>query len=118
MCKWAWSKGCVPTTAEQGIGECQDNICKAREQLKSAIEIRRNRQQYDSLARVIQQHPDRVKTQEEIGTLQQELDQLTQTRDELIGKVGGACSTSTSGQGHSTSYQDLTSTVAVSVQCV
>ena len=72
---------------EQGIGECQDNICTAREQLKSAIEIRRNRQQYDSLARVIQQHPDRVKTQEEIGTLQQELDQLTQTRDELIGKL-------------------------------
>ena len=118
VCMWAWSKGCVPTTAEQGIGECQDNICKAREQLKSAIEIRRNRQQYDSLARVIQQHPDRVKTQEEIGTLQQELDQLTQTRDELIGKVGGACSTSTSGRGHSTSYQDLTSAVAVSVQCV
>lgn len=73
--------------AEQSIGECQDNIGKAREELKSAIQIRRNRQQYDSLARIIQQHPDRVHTQEEIGTLQQELDQLTQTRDGLIGKV-------------------------------
>lgn len=73
--------------AEQSIGECQDNIGKAREELKSAIQIRRNRQQYDSLARIIQHHPDRVHTQEEIGTLQQELDQLTQTRDGLIGKV-------------------------------
>ena len=77
----------VPANAEQSIGECQDNIGKAREELKSAIQIRRNRQQYDSLARIIQQHPDRVHTQEEIGTLQQELDQLTQTRDGLIGKV-------------------------------
>lgn len=97
MCACGRGQGCVPATADQDIGECQDNICKAREQLKSAIEIRRNRQQYDSLARVIQQHPDRVKTREEIGTLQQELDQLTQTRDELIGKVGGRV--------HSTSYQ-------------
>ena len=85
---------CFPHNTEQSIGECQDNIVKARDELKSAIQIRRNRQQYDSLARVIQQHPDRVQTQEEIAALQRELDHLTQTRDGLIGKVGGTCSTS------------------------
>lgn len=72
---------------EQSIKERQENIVSAREDLKEAKEIRKNRQQYDALAKVIQRHPERTRTQNEIKELQEEMERLKTSREKLISKL-------------------------------
>ena len=78
---------CVHCPTEQSIKERQENIVSAREDLKEAKEIRKNRQQYDALAKVIQRHPERTRTQNEIKELQEEMERLKTSREKLISKV-------------------------------
>jgi THO complex subunit 7 len=48
--------------SEQSIKDAFDKIAECKTELQQAKRIRKNRQEYDALAKMIQQHPDRQDT--------------------------------------------------------
>uniref|UniRef100_T1J0H4 THO complex subunit 7 homolog n=1 Tax=Strigamia maritima TaxID=126957 RepID=T1J0H4_STRMM len=72
---------------EQAIEEAHKDIATRKHDLVQAKRIRKNRQEYDALARVITQHPDRQATLSNLTSLHKELDKLKQTRQSLEDKL-------------------------------
>ncbi|CAK8681133.1 THO complex subunit 7 homolog [Clavelina lepadiformis] len=62
-------------------------IEKCKEELEEAKLVRRNRQEYDALAGVVLQQPDRQQTDSEIGDLNKELEELRSTEEQLMMKL-------------------------------
>lgn len=55
------------------IEEAKEDIEKTKIELQEAKRVRKNRIEYDVLAKVINEQPDRLETDIKLGTLQQEL---------------------------------------------
>lgn len=60
-------------TIEKSIEAAKQEIDESKKELVTAKQIRKNKMEYDQLAKVIKQQPDRKETQKHIETLQKEL---------------------------------------------
>nr|ADO27990.1 tho complex subunit 7-like protein [Ictalurus furcatus] len=72
---------------EQSISAAHEKIGECKKEIQRAKRIRKNRQEYDALAKVIQQHPDRHKTMEQLEALDKELQQLSQIKENVEDKL-------------------------------
>ncbi|CAD5123031.1 DgyrCDS11414 [Dimorphilus gyrociliatus] len=72
---------------EQAIMLSKKNIADAKKDLQYARTIRRNRQEYDALAKIIKEHPERKTTESKISELKEELGQLNESRRCLRDKL-------------------------------
>lgn len=72
---------------EESIEEVKGQIEAFKEELKQSRVIRRHRQEYDSLAKVIQKHPPRDISHDKIAELDSKLSRLADTRDSLSQKL-------------------------------
>ncbi|XP_045605637.1 THO complex subunit 7 homolog [Procambarus clarkii] len=63
-------------------------IGAAKQELEEARQVRRNRLEYDALARLIKEHPPRSDTANKLAHLTQQLHSLKSKRDQLEEKVG------------------------------
>ncbi|KAK0049813.1 THO complex subunit 7 isoform X2 [Biomphalaria pfeifferi] len=69
------------------IEEATKRISEAKQELQLAKCIRKNRQEYDNLAKIIQQQPDRQETKKQLEALDKELSTLAKTRQQLEEKL-------------------------------
>lgn len=72
---------------EKGIEIAKDNIDKSKADLAQAKTVRKNRTEYDVLAKVISEQPDRKETLERLATLKTELNSLETTKQQLEGRL-------------------------------
>ncbi|RUS77978.1 hypothetical protein EGW08_014239 [Elysia chlorotica] len=72
---------------EDKIEEATARIAEAKTELLLAKCIRKNRQEYDNLAKIIQQQPDRQGTTRQLEALDKELSTLVQTKQQLEEKL-------------------------------
>ena len=72
---------------QKEIAEAREEIASCKVELQQAKRIRKNRQEYDGLARVIETHPDRKQSQAETDQLKQELSNLEETKIKLARKL-------------------------------
>ncbi|KAJ1131028.1 hypothetical protein NDU88_009371 [Pleurodeles waltl] len=67
---------------DSSIAAAREKISDCKRQILQAKRIRKNRQEYDSLAKVIQNHPDRHETLRQLEGLGEDLRRLTQTKSD------------------------------------
>jgi len=72
---------------EKEITEAREEIAACKVELQNAKRVRKNRQEYDALARVIETHPDRKQLQAETDQLKEELSVQEQTKTKLTRKL-------------------------------
>ncbi|XP_060571654.1 THO complex subunit 7 homolog [Ruditapes philippinarum] len=72
---------------ESRIEEAELKIKESKEELKMAKQIRKHRQEYDALAKVIQQQPDRQDTTRKLQDVDEDLKQLEETKQKLEQKL-------------------------------
>ncbi|KAG7319229.1 hypothetical protein KOW79_017703 [Hemibagrus wyckioides] len=77
----------IYTDIEQSISAAHEKIAECKKEIQRAKRIRKNRQEYDALAKVIQQHPDRHQTMEQLEALDKELQQLSQIKENVEDKL-------------------------------
>lgn len=65
----------------------KQQIEESKERLVLAKKIRKNRMEYDVLAKIISQQPDRRKTTEKLELLKKDLNELSSTRRQLETKM-------------------------------
>jgi THO complex subunit 7 len=73
--------------SETSIREAQAKIRKCQQELREAKTVRKHRQNYDLLAGVIQQHPDRQESMKQMAELKTELTHLKDKREMLHRKL-------------------------------
>ncbi|XP_051532437.1 THO complex subunit 7 homolog isoform X1 [Myxocyprinus asiaticus] len=72
---------------EKSITSAHEKIAECKKEIQRAKRIRKNRQEYDALARVIKQHPDRHETLKQLEALDKELQQLSQIKENVEDKL-------------------------------
>nr|XP_019928527.2 THO complex subunit 7 homolog [Crassostrea gigas] len=72
---------------ESKIQEATEKISECKNELSQAKRIRKNRQEYDALARVIQQHPDRQETTKQLQGLDKDVSSLEEQKKSLEQKL-------------------------------
>lgn len=72
---------------ESGIEVAKENIQKSKIDLAQAKTVRKNRIEYDVLAKVISEQPDRKETSERLSTLKTELANLETTKQQLESRL-------------------------------
>ncbi|ELW66591.1 THO complex subunit 7 like protein [Tupaia chinensis] len=72
---------------EWSIAGAHEKIAECQKQILQAKRIRKNRQEYDVLAKVIQCHPDRHKTVKELEALGKELEHLSHIKESVEDKL-------------------------------
>ncbi|XP_059057355.1 THO complex subunit 7 homolog [Achroia grisella] len=72
---------------ETGIEVAKKNIEKSKADLAQAKTVRKNRIEYDVLAKVISEQPDRKETLERLGTLKTELSGLEATKQQVESRL-------------------------------
>ncbi|XP_061179231.1 THO complex subunit 7 homolog [Saccostrea echinata] len=72
---------------EAKIEEAKEKISECKNELSQAKRIRKNRQEYDALARVIQQHPDRQDTMKQLQGLDKDVSSLEEQKKSLEQKL-------------------------------
>ncbi|GFN93751.1 tho complex subunit 7-like protein [Plakobranchus ocellatus] len=72
---------------EDKIEEATARIAEAKVELQLAKCIRKNRQEYDNLAKIIQQQPDRQETTKQLEALDKELSSLATKKQKLEEKL-------------------------------
>ncbi|XP_060084376.1 THO complex subunit 7 homolog [Ylistrum balloti] len=72
---------------EQKIKEATEKIAECKKEVQQAKRIRKNRQEYDALAKVIQQHPDRQETTRQLQCLDKEVASLEESKEILEQKL-------------------------------
>lgn len=77
----------ISDTIESGIETAKTQIVQSKQNLVLAKKIRKNRMEYDVLAKIISQQPDRKNTIKELETLKQEMDQLQEKKAVLERKL-------------------------------
>lgn len=77
----------ISNTIDSGIVHAKVQIAQSKENLVLAKKIRKNRMEYDVLANVITQQPDRKKTMVKLDALKRELDELKEQRRKLQQKL-------------------------------
>ncbi|MEE6501904.1 hypothetical protein FKM82_004354 [Ascaphus truei] len=75
------------TCEESSIAAAHEKISECKKQILQAKRIRKNRQEYDALAKVIQHHPDRHETLKQLEALGKELQQLSRTKENVEDKL-------------------------------
>uniref|UniRef100_A0A182IUX4 Uncharacterized protein n=1 Tax=Anopheles atroparvus TaxID=41427 RepID=A0A182IUX4_ANOAO len=77
----------ISEAIETGIETAKTQIVQSKQNLVLAKKIRKNRMEYDVLAKIINQQPDRKKTVQELESLKQEMDQLKESKADLERKL-------------------------------
>ncbi|KAM3877638.1 THO complex subunit 7 homolog [Diretmus argenteus] len=77
----------IYTNIEQNITSAHEKISECKKEIQRAKRIRKNRQEYDALAKVIQQHPDRHETLKQLEALDKELQQLSHIKENVDAKL-------------------------------
>jgi len=72
---------------EQSISKTVEKISSLKLELTKAKTVRKNRQEYDTLAKIVQQHPPREQTQKQLEAVNEELEQLQTIDDSLTHKL-------------------------------
>lgn len=72
---------------EKGIEAAKSNIEKSKLDLAQAKTVRKNRIEYDVLAKVISEQPDRKETLEKLSTLKTDLSSLETTKQLLESRL-------------------------------
>ncbi|NXH13617.1 THOC7 protein, partial [Bucco capensis] len=72
---------------ENSIAAAHERISECKKQILQAKRIRKNRQEYDALAKVIQHHPDRHETLKQLEALGKELQQLSRIKENVEDKL-------------------------------
>ncbi|XP_014359274.2 THO complex subunit 7 homolog [Papilio machaon] len=72
---------------ENGIEVAKNNIEKSKADLAQAKTVRKNRIEYDVLAKVISEQPDRKETLERLATLKKELSSLEASKQQLESRL-------------------------------
>lgn len=72
---------------EKSIEVAKSNIEKSKADLAQAKTVRKNRIEYDVLAKVISEQPDRKETLERLGTLKTELATLESSKQQLESRL-------------------------------
>lgn len=73
----------ISKAIDSGIELAKVQIAQSKDNLVIAKKIRKNRMEYDVLAKVISQQPDRKDTTTQLESLKKELDNLKESRKEL-----------------------------------
>ncbi|XP_006815989.1 uncharacterized protein LOC102807610 [Saccoglossus kowalevskii] len=76
---------------EKAISDAHHTISSSKSELQHAKRVRKNRQEYDALAKVIQKHPDRQKTLKKLEELDRHLSSLTEQKAALENKQRLGC---------------------------
>ncbi|XP_048212041.1 THO complex subunit 7 homolog isoform X2 [Perognathus longimembris pacificus] len=71
----------------RSIAGAHEKIAECKKQILQAKRIRKNRQEYDALAKVIQHHPDRHETLKELEILGKELEHLSHIKETVEDKL-------------------------------
>lgn len=77
----------ISQTIDLGIDQAKAQIEQSKENLVLAKKIRKNRMEYDALAKIITQQPDRKKTTEKLDSLKCELNELDGNNRQLQRKL-------------------------------
>lgn len=77
----------ISETIDSGIDHAKAQIEQSKENLVLAKKIRKNRMEYDVLAKIITQQPDRKKTTEKLEALKTELSDLENSRRQIQRKL-------------------------------
>ncbi|XP_057394621.1 THO complex subunit 7 homolog [Balaenoptera acutorostrata] len=72
---------------ECSIAGAHEKIAECKKQILEAKRIRKNREEYDALAKVIQRHPDRHETLKELEALGKELEHLSHIKESVDDKL-------------------------------
>ncbi|NWY47303.1 THOC7 protein, partial [Sylvia atricapilla] len=72
---------------EKIIAAAHEKISECKKQILQAKRIRKNRQEYDALAKVIQHHPDRHETLKQLEALGKELQNLSHIKENVEDKL-------------------------------
>lgn len=72
---------------ETGIESAKAKIDKSKIDLTQAKTVRKNRIEYDVLAKIISEQPDRKETMERLNTLKTELESLESTKHQLESRL-------------------------------
>uniref|UniRef100_G1SWM0 Uncharacterized protein n=1 Tax=Oryctolagus cuniculus TaxID=9986 RepID=G1SWM0_RABIT len=72
---------------ECNIAGAHEKIAECKKQILQAKQIRKNRQEYDALAKVIEQHPDRHETLKKLESLGKELERLSHIKESVEDKL-------------------------------
>merc|ERR1712192_264108 len=77
----------VHSKVEEGIIKAKAEIEETKQELVEAKLVRKNRMEYDALAKVIQSHPDRDSSTTRLETVREELGQLEEREKQLQEKL-------------------------------
>ncbi|KAJ6648876.1 THO complex subunit 7 like [Pseudolycoriella hygida] len=77
----------VSSKIDLAIIQTKKQIDESKEKLVLAKKIRKNRMEYDVLAKIISQQPDRRKTTEKLRLLKKDLSELKSVRQQLESKM-------------------------------
>lgn len=77
----------ISQTIDSGIEHAKSQIEQSKENLVLAKKIRKHRMEYDVLAKIITQQPDRKKTTEKLEALKKDLSELENNRRQLQRKL-------------------------------
>ncbi|XP_049548801.1 THO complex subunit 7 homolog [Anopheles darlingi] len=78
----------ISDAIESGIETAKTQIDQSKHNLVLAKKIRKNRMQYDVLAKIINQQPDRKETVKQLELLKEELDMLKEQKADLERQLG------------------------------
>ncbi|XP_077460142.1 THO complex subunit 7 homolog [Stigmatopora argus] len=79
--------GKIYTNIEQNITSAHQKITECKKEILRAKRVRKNRQEYDALAKVIQHHPNRHETLKQLEALDKELQQLSKIKENVDAKL-------------------------------
>lgn len=77
----------ISKTIDSGIEHAKVQIEQSKHNLVLAKKIRKNRMEYDALAKIISEQPDRKETTKKLDILKKELDDLKETRGQLQSRL-------------------------------
>ncbi|XP_037535168.1 THO complex subunit 7 homolog [Nematolebias whitei] len=77
----------IYSNIEHNIKSAHEKITECKKEIQRAKRIRKNRQEYDALAKVIQKHPDRHETLKQLGALDKELQHLSHIKENVDAKL-------------------------------
>jgi len=72
---------------DKSIIEAQQKLVNCKQELVEAKRIRKNKCEYDSMANVINKHPDRCETMTRLQQLENEIKQLQETKNQMERKL-------------------------------
>lgn len=72
---------------DDSIKKAQEKIAECKQDLHQAKRVRRNRQEYDAMAKSVAQFPDRLESQRQLAVLNRDLEALRQSEESIDAKL-------------------------------